>query len=670
MFHFKLAFDSLRKNKESYLPFLLASSSAIALNFLMQLLIYAPGVKGLMAAEIVRLLLVLGQVIIGLLSIVIMIYSYSFLNRGKQKEFGLYSILGMQKKNLLKISFIQQFLSFCISLIIGLISGFVFAKVMIMLLIKLIDGSSFKMTLSIPALLFTVLLFALIFIILTIVDTIAVYRSNTLDLMKSEKKVEGQPKNRWILFLLGFIALTIGYGLSLTVPTPLKAVKQFFFAALLIIVATYLLFIAASTLILKTLQKNQSYYYQSKHFITVSNMLFRMKQNAVGLASITLLSTMTLVVSLTTATMFFGRSNLMNDLFPTDTIVRTTGNNLSLAEIKQLAKKDSVSIKKAYEVTTSNNETLQLNKSGKLSKPNTSESSQLRNVAFMSQENYQKLTGKKIRLSDQQIALFQGAGKNTADSNLFKTHSLEMDGQNYQITKTLDSLSGYPKGSNQLYPQLVIITADSAYTKLVNQFVDVSDLSSAFSTHGLSLGFAQKESQQFYLDITAKGARKKAFYENIKQKSQNPFFDLEDKEDNQKIANALYGGFFFIGILFSLSFILATGLMIYYKQISEGKADQSQFEILQKVGMSEDEIKKTIRSQIVWLFGLPIVVSIVHLGFAFPMIQKLLLAFAVPMTSAVYWIMAVTITLMVIIYFLIYKLTSRTYFKQVTAFRD
>ncbi|MBS9336912.1 ABC transporter permease [Fructobacillus parabroussonetiae] len=669
MFYFKLAFDSLRKNKESYLPFLLASTAAIAMNFLLQLLIYAPGVKDLMMADVVRLLLVLGQVVIGLLSLVILIYSYSFLRKGKQKEFGLYSILGMTKKDLLKISFIQQLLTFIISLIAGLLSGFVFAKGMILLLMKLIHGASFKMTLATPALVFTILFFAAAFLVLTIVDATAVYRSKTVDLMKADKKVAQQPKNRWLLFLLGLVALFIGYGLSLTVPTPVKAVKQFFVAALLIIEATYLLFMAASTLILKGLQKRERYYYQSQHFISVSNMLFRMKQNAVGLASITLLATMTLVVALTTASMFFGKANLTQDMFPRNTIVTTQTQKLSAKSIQSAADKTKVHVSKLYSTETSAAFYATINQKGSLTATVPNDSTSLREVRLMDEENYQKLTGTTLHLKDKEVLVYQGAGKNKSDSKILAKKKLTLNQETYTVKDTVSTLKNYPKASNSIYPNLIIVTANGqAYQDLTKAYATTQSIANSDDTDS-SEARQSTTRQQFFFNLTGQNSRQDDFLgELTKQTDDN--LNIQEKSIVAKLSNALYGGFFFIGILFSLSFILATGLMIYYKQISEGKADQAQFEILQKVGMSTKEIKKTIRSQIVWLFGLPIAVSVAHLGFAFPMIQKLLLAFAIPMSQAVYLIMALTILAMVLIYFIIYKITSRTYFKQVTNWQD
>lgn len=591
MFHFKLALDSLRKNKESYLPFLLAGGVAVALNFLVQLLIYSSGVRHLeIAADIVRLLLILGQVIIALLSLVITVYTYSFLKKGKEKEFGLYSILGMKKSDLIKISLIQQLLSFIITIVTGLVSGFVFAKLMILLLVKMVGGQTFGLELSSPAIWTTVAFFLVVFLLLTIIDVLAV---------------------------------------------------------LLVAVATYLLFIAASTLILKSLQKNDRYYYQSKHFITVSNMLFRMKQNAVGLASIALLTTMTLVVTVTTASMFFGKADLVSKMFPRDVTVSVSNNALSKKQVEDLVAKAGLTISKEYSQTTTEPIRMALNDSQKLVPTEFANQQNERNVQFMSLADYRALTGAKVQLTSNQVLAYTRNGKALNQS------SVSFAGQKYTIKKNLTSIKGMPAATADTTPAYVFVLPTEESLQSVTNTLFKADTSPMQTS--------------YYFNVAGSDKQQERLYEALQDKeSDNVTFQLRFM--TQKVMNALYGGFFFIGILFSITFILATGLMIYYKQISEGKADQAQFEILQKVGMSEHEIKKTIRSQIIWLFGLPIAVSLIHLSFAMPMINKLLLAFSVPLTDAVYIVMATTILLMVLIYFIIYKITSHTYFRQVTGF--
>lgn len=228
MFHLKLAFDSLNKNKETYFPFLLAAVISVAFNFLIQLLIFSKGVHDLEMAGLVVVMLILGQVVIGILSIIILVYTYSFLKKGKQREFGLYSILGLKKSDLAQISFLQQMFSFVLCILFGLVSGYVFARVLILLLIKMLHGTSFQLSFNWYSILFTVLFFFIAFLILTIIDVFSVYKTTTLDLLTSEKKAATAPKNRWILFTLGLLALVVGYWLSLTVPGPVEAITRFF----------------------------------------------------------------------------------------------------------------------------------------------------------------------------------------------------------------------------------------------------------------------------------------------------------------------------------------------------------------------------------------------------------------------------------------------------------
>ncbi|MFC4761237.1 ABC transporter permease [Fructobacillus durionis] len=648
MFYVKLAFDSLRKNKESYLPFLLAGTAAVALNFLVQLLIYSSGVKNLQfASDIVRLLLVLGQVIIGLLSLVIMIYTYSFLKKGKEKEFGLYSILGMKKSDLVKISLIQQAMSFAITIVTGLITGFVFAKLMILLLVRMVGGKTFGMELSLPALACTIAFFFGVYAVLTIIDAIAVARTKTLDLMKSEKKGASAPKNRWLFFLFGGAALIWGYGLSLTVPSPIKAVNQFFFAVLLVAVATYLLFIAASTLILKALQKKEGYYYQSKHFITVSNMLFRMKQNAVGLASIALLTTMTLVVTVTTASMYFGKADLVQKMFPRDVEVALENKGITEEQVDSLVNKYDLKASGKYTQTVSLPARAAMSKDQHFTSTEYASNANERNIQFMTLDEYQAATGDKQSLKANQVLAYGRNGGKLTRSDIY------LGKDRYSVKQNLKSIKGMPSASADSTASFVFVlpTEESLQSATKTFFPEVDESKIMQTSYFFNISGSAKHEEDFC---------------NALDNYQGQNMSFQVKSMTEKVMNGIYGGFFFIGILFSISFILATGLMIYYKQISEGKADQAQFEILQKVGMSEGEIKKTIRSQIIWLFGLPIAVSLIHLSFAMPMINKLLLAFSVPVTGAVYVVMAMTILLMVTIYYIIYKITSHTYYKQVT----
>ncbi|GMA69075.1 hypothetical protein GCM10025879_03210 [Leuconostoc litchii] len=324
MLYWKLAWQSIVKNKLEYLPFILAGSAAVALNLIIQLLIYSKGVKDLIASVSVIEMLSFGQVVICILSIIFLIYTYSFLSKRKQTEFGLFNVLGMQKMDLIKISWRQQLISFVLITVLGIISGLVFSKVLILLFMKLVGGNNFGLNISGLPILFVTIFFSVCFLCLLVKDVFSIIRMKTISLLHATKKGDSEPKNHWFLFILGIGLLAGGYYISLTVTSPLKAITQFFIAVLLVVCATYLLFIVASTIVLKLMKQNKAYYYQTNHFITVSNMLFRMKQNATGLASVSLLTTMALVVVVTTVSMFIGQEDYVNQQFPRAVILKKT----------------------------------------------------------------------------------------------------------------------------------------------------------------------------------------------------------------------------------------------------------------------------------------------------------------------------------------------------------
>lgn len=334
-------------------------------------------------------------------------------------------------------------------------------------------------------------------------------------------------------------------------------------------------------------------------------------------------------------------------MFPRDVTVSVSNNALSKKQVEDLVAKAGLTISKEYSQTTTEPIRMALNDSQKLVPTEFANQQNERNVQFMSLADYRALTGAKVQLTSNQVLAYTRNGKALNQS------SVSFAGQKYTIKKNLTSIKGMPAATADTTPAYVFVLPTEADLHSVTKLLFKAD-SNPMQT-------------SYYFNVAGSDKQQERLYEVLQDKeSDNVTFQLRFM--TQKVMSALYGGFFFIGILFSIAFILATGLMIYYKQISEGKADRAQFEILQKVGMSEHEIKKTIRSQIIWLFGLPIAVSLIHLSFAMPMINKLLLAFSVPLTDAVYIVMATTILLMVLIYFIIYKITSHTYFRQVTGF--
>ncbi|KAA8370893.1 FtsX-like permease family protein [Leuconostoc carnosum] len=651
MLYWKLSWQSIVKNRLEYLPFILAGSAAVALNLIMQLLIYSQGVKQLIASTAVIELLSFGQIVISILSIIFLLYTYSFLNKRKQSEFGLFSILGMQKKDLIKISWRQQLTSFVIIIFLGLVSGIVFSKALILLFMKLVGGTNFQLDVSWLPITFVFIFFAFCFSFLFFTDVFAILKLKTISLLHASQTGASEPKSHWILLVLGISLLAYGYYISLTVDSPLKAITQFFIAVILVVIATYLLFIVGSTIVLKIMRQNDHYYYQTNHFVTISNMLFRMRQNATGLASITLLTTMALVVMVTTVAMFAGQEDYVNKQFPRAIIVTNTSNKkLASKEVNKIARKHDVAIARSYDIIMSSPIAGYLSSQNKvqpLTDQSATSANNLSEFQFITEKQYQLITGRPSqKLGSNEIYVYDRQGT-------FKGNQLTFLDQKYHVKGILANIKGIPEMQvNMTHSMIVVIPSESITTKMSDQYNDLGDEKRSITYN-----------QQLLFDLKGTSNHRKHFLSEI---SKIPNLKVEDKFSTISVMKSFYGGFVFIGLVFSISFIMATGLIIYYKQISEGRSDQKQFDILQKVGMSNDEVKRTIKSQIMWIFGLPIVVAVIHLCFAMPMIHKILQLFGVTIGTVVYTTTVLTVIGVIIIYYFIYLQTSKTYYRQVT----
>lgn len=651
MLHWKLAWQSIIKNRLEYLPFILAGSVAVTLNLVIQLIIYSKGVQNLVGKVSLIEMLSFGQVVIGILSIIFLLYTYSFLNKRKQSEFGLFSILGMQKSDLIKISWRQQFISFIAIMILGLISGVVFSKVLILLFMKLVGGTNFQLGITSMPIIFIIVFFSICFMFLLMTDIYSVLKLKTISLLHATQKGEPEPKNHWIFFILGIGLLVVGYYISLTVDSPLKAINKFFIAVILVVFGTYILFIVASTVVLKGMKQNKKYYYQTNHFITVSNMLFRMKQNATGLASITLLTTMALVVIVTTVSMFVGQEDYVNQEFPRAVILTSnTNQEISNKQIKKIAYKDKVQIKEPYELEISTSIAGYLtskNEVQPLTDDSVTSANSLSEIQFITQKQYKSMGNNGLQnLNENEIYIYDRQGS-------FNKKDLTFLNKTYHVKKILKQIKGIPSvQANMTHSMIIVSPSKQIVNKLGNNYKDLSDTK-------------QKTTylKKVLFDITGSSQQKKKF---LKELSRLKNITVEDRYSTMSVLKEFYGGFFFIGLVFSISFIMSTGLIIYYKQISEGRSDQKQFDILQKIGMSHNEVKLTIRSQIVWIFGLPIVVAVMHLCFAMPMIHKILQLFGIVVGPVVYMTTVITVIVMIVIYYLIYLKTSKTYYQQVS----
>lgn len=670
MFYVKLASRNIRKSLSNFLPFALSSVVMFIMNLVIATILLSPSLKKMPGAANVAMLLVLGLIVLTIFATIFMIYSYRFLLKRRTKEFGLYNILGLKKRQIVQISVLELLMMFIATVAAGTISGIILAKFLYLILINLLGENYFDLQWSPLAVVIVTAVFALIYFLLMVIGSFSIRRQSSLELLNDANRGEKEPKSRSILAWLGIVFLAIGYYLAATVTSPLDALLKFFVAVLFVILGTILFYMSFTIWLLKRQKRNKNYYYEPKHFITVSSMLYRMKQNAVGLANITILVTMTFVTLSTTVGLYSSINGFLNGYFVRNTIINVnTTQQRSEALIDEAAEKSGIPLKHkiVYEMSNSLIGTM---RDGQFE--NKQNLSNLTGVNFMTAETYEKLTGKKVHLQGNEAIAYPASGNFNEPKATFWDHTFE-------IKEKIKDIKNFPS---------ISMTASNWLILIVNtkeQIQPVLDDASKVSGSRYKLGFDTTISA----DMTAKDAKKLqnvlSYYRANGDKPIQNTNDSETKveQDDRGEAKTLAGmpptietydvlhhqflafagGFLFIGLVLGFTFILGTALIIYYKQISEGEQDKRSFEILQEVGLSGKEVKQTIRSQVLLVFFLPIVVAIVHFSFAFIMIQKLISLFGTTRLGLLLLTSFGTITVVACIYYIIYKQTSRAYYR-------
>ncbi|MDF2910382.1 MAG: transporter permease [Sporolactobacillus laevolacticus] len=660
MFYVKLASRNIRQSISNFLPFGLSSVVMFIMNLMIATILLSPSLKKLKGSGSFAMLLGLGLIVLSIFATIFMIYSYRFLLKRRTKEFGLYNILGLKKRHIVRISILELMMMFFATVITGTVFGIILAKFFYLILIHLLGESYFDLQWSPLAVVIVTMIFAGIYLLLMIISSFSIRRQSSLELLKNASKGEKEPKSRGILALLGLVSLAIGYYLAVTVTSPLDALTKFFIAVLFVIFGTLLFYLSFTIWLLKRQKKNKNYYYQPKHFITVSSMLYRMKQNAVGLANITILVTMTFVTLATTVGLYSSINGFLDDYFVRNTIINiNTTQQRATSFIAQVAEENGIPLKHkiSYEMSNSMIGAMQ---NGKFE--NKQKLSNLTAVNFMTADTYAQLTGNKVHLSSNEAIAFPAVGSFNEDQVKFGDHT-------FKIKEKISGIRNFPS---------ISLTASNWLILIVNskeQIQPVLNDAAKAAGNQYTLGFETT----INADMSAKDANKL-------QNTLSDYLAEEDKpiqrmneEKDQTISGtsprlqsyydthqqflSFAGGFLFIGLVLGFTFILGTALIIYYKQISEGEQDKRSFEILQEVGLSGEEVRQTIRSQVLLVFFLPIAVAVVHFGFAFIMIQKLISLFGTTRFSLLLLTSVGTIAVVAVIYYIIYKQTSRAYYR-------
>lgn len=658
MFYLKLASTNLKKNHRGYLPFLISMLFLVAINTMTQVIVNNEGMRALPGGDSASSMFGLGHIVIMIFTVIFSFYTNSFLLKQRKKELGLYNILGLGKRELYQLMIWESFLSFFIVLITGLITGVVLSKLAFLVLRRLISvGNEFVFQLLPESLGFVFLLFLGIFFLLLLINCWQIKKTNPISLLHGSKKGEQEPKARWIIAILGLVFLGSGYGNAVTIDSPISALTLFFVAIILVILGTYCLFMAGSIALLKLLKRNERFYYKTNHFISISSMMHRMKQNAAGLASICILSTMVLVTAATTGSLFFGQKDVENTRYPRDVMISTVQQPEKVkAAIEAVSAEKQAPITKQVYLTSTKSIMFQPKNGNYQLTPledfYNSKSATIALISFMTAQEYAKHTDETVNLKDDEIYFYPVSGD--VDGN-----QLKLEDQKFKIKKRINKFPGI----NQQ-----IELTDSFVVILANQSVLEQCLSDWFPKKAVAAENYPEYNFMFNTDL--KGEKNQLdFAQTLRNQLNQQLGDSQvrivDKYTFVSENKIFTGGFFFLGIIFGATFILATALIIYYKQISEGIDDRERFEILQKVGMSHREVKKVIRSQVMMVFSFPLVVAVIHLGFAFPLIKKLLVLFGLVNWKLFLLVCVIVTVIFAILYFVVYRLTARSYYQLV-----
>ena len=675
----RLAWDGLRKNKRLFLPYLLTCVCMVMMFYILSFL-GSPETCALLprGSNGAGLILNLGSAVIFVFSAIFLYYTNSFLIRRRTQEFGLYNVLGMGKRNLARIATWESLITAALSLAFGLALGIIFSKLAELGLLNMLGGEiNYRVRIDAESVTRTLGLYAVIFALIWLSTVIRVGRSSAVALLRSESVGEKPPKANWALGLAGLVILAAAYYLAVSITNPFDAMVWFFVAVILVIVATYLLLIAGSVLLCRVLQKNKQYYYQPSHFVSVSSMAYRMKRNGAGLASVCIIATMILVMISSSSCLYFGSEDAIMTRYPRETNITLNAQNPAQLEdanldifrkgIADFAAERGVPVENVLDYRF-------INVSGLLDgdtaqcyyrRAGASVSyADIRDFYILSAADYAAKTGSAVSLADDEALVLTNKCSYEHET---LTLSMEEVSHTWRV-KTVQTGSVVPPNVGGLVAQITLVVNDpvSAVEGFRTRDEDDMALLRFEWIYGFDTGLDDEASIEFEFDLTSAVGRL------LPEDLENGRFGYSHLMTNSRggASEDFYGSngaLFFIGIMLTLVFMLAAVLILYYKQISEGYEDQKRFEIMQKVGMTKKEIRRSINSQLLTVFFLPLLLAGVHLAFAFPMIRRLLELFSLYNVGLFVTTTLVSFGAFALLYTIVYRLTAKAYYNIVSA---
>lgn len=646
----KLTINGISKNRQAYIPYILTCVGMVMMFYIVSFLSKSDFVANMPGGDTMKMLLTFGCVILVLFSAIFLFYTNSFLIKSRKKELGLYNILGMSKKNIAAVMLWESVIVYAISAVAGIICGILFSKAAELLVTNLLKESvNYAFSINPSSITQTLFWFAIIFVLILINSLRQVHKASPVELLRSENTGDKQaPKLNIFKTVTGVILLVIAYAIALFVTNPLSAAGMFLFAVGLVIIATEFLFTAGSVALCKLLQKNKKYYYKTNHFVSVSQMVFRMNRNGSGLSNICILSTMVLVTLTATISLYAGEEDTLNSTFPHQISVQTTSENDGdfenvRAEIERIIAEKGVTAVNSISYNYFSSGAI-IDGSNALSdylKGLSSGSSDIRIMTVVPVEYYNLYTGKNIVLADNEAVI-------VCERADYAHGTICFDGENeLSITAKVEDFPIVSAADMQVYPSMAVFVKDM---DTVKEIAGESGILGNY--YGIDL--AEDDDAQIKLADALSAIESEASI-NVRSKA------FEGQE-----FYATFGGFFFLGIVLGSIFLCAAVLIMYYKQISEGFEDKERFEILRKVGMTKKEIKQSINSQVLTVFFAPLVTAAIHTMFALPIILRLLSLFGFTNAPLFLAVAGICIAIFAVIYITAYIITARSYYRIVS----
>lgn len=660
----RLAKQNIRNNKSTYIPYIITCIFCIAMIYMMEFLRDCPTLdQAVRQADEVRMIVFTGEIVVEIFCIIFLIYSNSFLMKRRQKEIGLYNILGLERNHIGIVMFLETIITSIGSLAGGIATGIIGSKLALLLLLKLLHILSvLGFYISVKGIFTCLFMFGIVFLMILFLNLAKIHLSRPVELLRGNNTGEKEPAAKWLMALIGFICLGAGYYLAVTTESPIKAITIFLLAVILVMAGTYLLFTAGSIVILKFLRRRKSFYYRTGNFISISGMLYRMKQNAIGLASICILSTGVLLMISMTVSIYFGMNDIMLNRYPYDVDMSVTSISedecqTAIEAFEKAIADNKVPVEKSVEeiyldiVCSKNGDQILIKPANTIRN-----SDSVLVLSLLNQAEYERLTGISANLNDGEIFAWYPSA--------VQKDSVTVDETEFTVKKWLDK-NPLTCGEDAVSDNAVLVVTDEDFKKFDEMRTEMyKGVSSAPAGEDLTLHLG--------LDITGSETDKIDFgtpvmevVKDLKKNgglSENSWITSGIRQQEYESYYADNGSLLFIGIFLGSLFLMGTAMIIYYKQISEGYEDQKRFEIMQKVGLSRREVRSSVRRQILMVFFLPLLMAMLHITMAFPMIRRMLLLFGMTNTKLFIGCTAGTVLIFVVVYGLIYLMTARSYY--------